>query len=104
MEVGCVIFGITPKKNQKDMRGITVLKDGWGGSLAGIQTTIHLGGNMDGIYWARDLRAVLTALTVRHRQPEPENSWFGDDAHWRIHPIQRTCKTDGKINFNEIYR
>jgi len=28
MEVGCVIFGMTPKKNQKDMRGITVLKDG----------------------------------------------------------------------------
>jgi len=29
MEVGCMIFGMTPKKNnQKDMRGITVLKDG----------------------------------------------------------------------------
>jgi len=28
MEVGCVIFGMTPKKNKKDMRGITVLKDG----------------------------------------------------------------------------
>jgi len=28
MEVGCVIFGMTPKKNQKDKRGITVLKDG----------------------------------------------------------------------------
>jgi hypothetical protein len=28
MKVGCVIFGITPKKNQKDMQGITVLKDG----------------------------------------------------------------------------
>jgi hypothetical protein len=28
MEVGCVIFGMTPRKNQKDMRGITVLKDG----------------------------------------------------------------------------
>jgi len=27
MEGGCVIFGMTPKKNQKDMRGITVLKD-----------------------------------------------------------------------------
>jgi hypothetical protein len=25
---GRVIFGMTPKKNQKDMRGITVLKDG----------------------------------------------------------------------------
>jgi hypothetical protein len=24
--------------------------------------------------------------------------------HWRIRPIQRTCKADGKINFNEIYR
>ena len=46
MEVGCVIFGMTPKKNQKDMRGITVLM---GGGLAGIQTTIHLGGNMDDI-------------------------------------------------------
>jgi len=77
-----------------------------GGGLAGIQTAIHLGGNMDGIYWARDLRAVLTALTVRHRQPEPEpeNSWFGDHSHWRIRPIQRTYKADGKINFNEIYR
>jgi len=28
MEVGCVIFGMTPKKNKKDMRGITILKDG----------------------------------------------------------------------------
>jgi hypothetical protein len=28
MEVSCVIFGMTPKKNQKDMQGITVLKDG----------------------------------------------------------------------------
>jgi len=26
----------------------------WGGGLVGIQTAIHLGGNMDGIYWARD--------------------------------------------------
>jgi len=76
----------------------------WGGGLAGIQTAIHLGENMDGIYWARDLRAILTALTVRRQQPEPSNSWFGDHAHWRIRPIQRTCKADGKINFNEIYR
>jgi len=76
----------------------------WGGGLAGIQTAIHLGGNMDGIYWARDLRAVLTVLTVRLRQPEPANSWFGNHAHWQIRPIQRTCKADGKINFNEIYR
>jgi hypothetical protein len=73
----------------------------WGGGLAGIQTAI--GGNMDGIYWARDLGAVLTALTVRRRQPEPENSWFGDHAHLQIRPIQHTCKADGKINFNEIY-
>jgi hypothetical protein len=28
MEVGCVIFGMTHKKKQKDMREITVLKDG----------------------------------------------------------------------------
>jgi hypothetical protein len=28
MDVGCVIFGITPKKRQNDMRGITVLKAG----------------------------------------------------------------------------
>jgi len=28
MEVGCVTFGMKPKKRQKDMRGITVLKDG----------------------------------------------------------------------------
>jgi hypothetical protein len=75
----------------------------WSGSLAGIQTAIHLGENMDGIYLARDLRAVLTALTFRHQQQEPTNSWFGNHAHWRIRPIQRTCKANGKINFNEIY-
>jgi len=28
MEVGCVIFGMKPKKNQKETREITVLKDG----------------------------------------------------------------------------
>jgi hypothetical protein len=28
MEVGCMIFGVTPQKNQKDKQGITVLKDG----------------------------------------------------------------------------
>jgi len=28
MEVGCMIFGTIQKKKQKDMRGITVLKDG----------------------------------------------------------------------------
>jgi len=28
MEVGCVIFGMTPKKRRKDMRGATILKDG----------------------------------------------------------------------------
>jgi hypothetical protein len=28
MEVGCVIFCMTHKKKQKDMREITVLKDG----------------------------------------------------------------------------
>jgi len=27
MKVSCVIFGITPKKIKKDMRGIMVLKD-----------------------------------------------------------------------------
>ena len=72
--------------------------------MAGIQTAIHLGGNMDGIYLARDLRAVLTALTFWRRQPEPANLWFGDHAYWQIRPIQRTCKADGKINFIEIYR
>jgi len=76
----------------------------WGGGLAGIQTTIHLGEYMDGIYWARDLRAILTAITVRRQQPEPANSWFDDHAHRRLRPIQRTCKVDGKINFNELYR
>jgi len=94
MEVGCVIFGMTPKKNKKETRGITVLKDGMRWRFGG-NSAIHLGGNMDGIYWARDLRAVLTALTVRRQQPEPTNSWFGDHAHWRIRPIQRTCKADG---------
>ena len=101
MEVGCVIFGMTPKKNQKDMRGITVLM---GGGLAGIQTTIHLGGNMDDIDWARDLRAVLTALTVWRRQPESANSWFGDHAHQLLYCIHYTYEAVGKINFNEIYR
>jgi hypothetical protein len=75
----------------------------WGGGLAGIQTAIHIGGNMDSIYWAHDLKAVLTMLTVRRQQPEPVNLWFGDHAHWQIRPIQCTCKADGKINFNEIY-
>jgi hypothetical protein len=28
MEVDCMIFRMTPKKIQKDMRGISVLKDG----------------------------------------------------------------------------
>ena len=28
MEVGCVIFGMIPKKRRKGMRGTTVLKDG----------------------------------------------------------------------------
>jgi hypothetical protein len=76
----------------------------WVGDLAGIQTAIYLGGNMDNRYWARDLRAILTVLTVWHQQLEPANSWFGDHAHWWICHIQRTCKADGKINFNEIYR
>jgi len=66
----------------------------WGGGLAGIQTAM---------YWARDLRAILTALTVRRQQSEPTNSWFSDHAHRWLCPIQRTCKADGKINFDEIY-
>jgi hypothetical protein len=37
MDVGCVIFGMTPKKRRKDMRGTTVLKAGmrwrFGGNL-----------------------------------------------------------------------
>ena len=76
----------------------------WGGGLAGIQTAIHLGRYMDGMYWARDLRAVLTTLTIQRQQLEPANSWFGDHSHRQLRPIQRTCKADGKINFNEIYR
>jgi hypothetical protein len=76
----------------------------WGGGLAGIQTAIHLGRYMDGIDWAHDLRVVLTALIVRGRQQKPANSWFGDHAHRQLRPVQRTCKVDGKINFNEIYR
>jgi hypothetical protein len=65
MEVSCVIFGMTPKKNQKYMRGITAWRMEWGGGLAGIQTAIHFGRNMDDIYWAHDLKAVLTVLTVQ---------------------------------------
>ena len=34
---------------------------------------------------------------------EPANSWFGDHAHRRLRPIQRTCEADGII-LNEIYR
>jgi len=75
-----------------------------GGGLAGIQTAIHLGRYMGGIYWARDIWAVLTALTIQSRQPELANSWFGDHAHRRLRPVQRICKADGKINLNEIYR
>jgi hypothetical protein len=45
-----MIFGMTPKKNQKDMRGITVLKDGMRWRFEGIQTAIHLRGHMDDIY------------------------------------------------------
>ena len=75
----------------------------WGGGLAGIQTAIHLGRYMDGIYWAHDVWAVHTVLIVRRQQSEPVNSWFGDHAHRWLRLIQRTCKADGKINFNEIY-
>jgi hypothetical protein len=28
MEVGCMIFGMTPKKRRKDMRETTILNDG----------------------------------------------------------------------------
>jgi hypothetical protein len=35
MEVGCVIFGMTPKKRRKDMRGTTVLKDRMRGRFGG---------------------------------------------------------------------
>jgi hypothetical protein len=45
-----MIFGMTPKKNKKDMRGIIVLKDGMRWSLTGIQTAIHLREHMDNIY------------------------------------------------------
>ena len=76
----------------------------WGGGLAGFQTAINLGRYMDDIYWARDLRAVLTVLTVQRQQPELANSWLGDHAHRWLCPVQHICKADGKINFNEIYR
>ena len=105
MEVGCVIFGMTPKKkNKKIWKGQRSWRMEWGGGLVGIQTAIHLGRYMGGIYWARDVWAVLTMLTVWHRQSEPENSWFGDHAHQRLCPVQRTFKADGKINLNKIYR
>jgi hypothetical protein len=55
------------------------------------------------IYWARDVWAVHTMLTVRCWQPEPANSWFGDNAHRRLRSVCCTCETDGKINLNEIY-
>ena len=32
-----------------------------------------------------------------------QNSWLGDNAHWRLRSVCCTCKTDGKINLNEIY-
>jgi len=60
----------------------------WGGGLAGIQTAIPLGGNMDGIYWARDLRAVHTALTVRT-----------DNQNRQIHGSV-TTHTDGFVPFS----
>jgi len=85
------------------MRGITVLKDGMKWQFGGNSNRHSSRGKYGRLYLARDLRAVLTALTVRHQQQEPTNSWFVNHAHWRIHPIQRTCKADGKINFNEIY-
>jgi hypothetical protein len=90
MEVGCVIFGMTPKKSEKICEGQRSWRMEWGGGLAGIQTTIHIERYMGGIYWACDVWAVLTALTVWRRQPEPTNSWFGDHAHQRLRPVQRT--------------
>jgi len=96
MEVCCVIFGMKHKKNVRD-----------NGSKAG--TTWRFGGISNRytsreIYWARDIWAVHTMLTVRYRQPELTNSCFGDHAHRRLHSVCYTCKTDGKINLNEIYR
>jgi hypothetical protein len=75
----------------------------WGGGMAGIQTSIHLEGYMDDIYWARDVWAILITLIVQCPQPEPANWWFDDHAHQRLRPVQCTCEADGKINLNEIY-
>jgi len=62
MEVGCVIFDMIPKKKSKK----TVLKDEMRWRF-GRNSNRHLSrGNMDNIYWARDLRAILMVLTVQH--------------------------------------
>jgi hypothetical protein len=85
-----VIFGMKPKKNQKETREITVLKDGmrW-----------RFGGNSN----RHSSRGKLWTTYIEHVTSERFSHWFGDDAHWWIRPIQCTCKTDGKINFSEIY-
>ena len=58
---------------------------------------------MGGIYLARDVGVVHIMLTVRFREPEPTNSWFGYYAYWLIRSVRFACEADGKINFSHIY-
>jgi len=58
---------------------------------------------MGAIYFARDVQAIHTMLTVRCREPKPSNSRFGYHAHRRLYFVHYTYEADGKINFNAIY-
>ena len=58
---------------------------------------------MGGIYLACDVWTVHTTLTIRFREPELANSWFGYYAYWLLRSVRFACETNGKINFNHIY-
>jgi hypothetical protein len=92
MEVGCVIFGMKHKKDRdkckRERSSRLERRDG----LEGFQTADM---------WPQYLEHMT--FTVRCWQPEPANSWFGDNAHRRLCSVCCTCETDDKINLNEIY-
>jgi hypothetical protein len=65
--------------------------------VQGFQTAIRLGGHVDGIYLAHDIRSFRAMITLQCRESRLVCSRFHYHAHWRLHSIRFTCEADDKI-------
>jgi hypothetical protein len=73
-----------------------------GGGLEGFQTSVHLRGQMGGMYSARDIRSFHSTITLQCREPKPACSQFRYHTQRRLHTFVSHAKQMVRFFFNYI--